>query len=444
MNQTIVLDQSSDVDRSSLRFLMIWSGQLISNIGSGLTVFALGAYVFQLTNSATIYSMILLAAFLPSLLLKPIGGTLADRMNRRKLMIIGDFGSAMGIIFIIAMMLMGVKNLSIIYFGTIISSIFVALQNPAYKASVTDLVDNRFYTKASGLLQLAESSKYLISPIIAGFLLRIMDIKEILMIDSATFVIAIFTVFLIKPNFNETNKTVPAQHFFADFLDGFWYLLMNKAIMLLISIISLVTFFIGLLQALLGPMILSFANAQTLGISQTISTSGMLLGSAFIGIFGKSNKKIQLLAFSLMFSGLFFALIGLSENIIIITLFGFLFFLALPLVNTSLDVLVRSNVANNMQGRVWSMVSLISQSGMAISFGIAGYLADHIFNPLLQPGGLLASTVGMVIGVGNGRGIGLIFMISGILVAIIAMVIGRLKVLRALEFSLGSIKDHVV
>jgi DHA3 family macrolide efflux protein-like MFS transporter len=145
-----------------------------------------------------------------------------------------------------------------------------------------------------------------------------------------------------------------------------------------------------------------------------------------------------------MFSGLFFALLGLSANIIIITLFGFLFFLVLPLVNTSLDVLVRTNVENSIQGRVWSMVSLISQLGMAISFGIAGYLADHIFNPLLQPGGLLTSTVGMIIGIGNGRGIGLIFMISGIFVAIIAILIGRLKVLRALEFGLGSIEGHVV
>lgn len=436
MNQTLVAYKSSDVDHSSLRFLMIWAGQLISGIGSGLTAFALGAYVFQLTGSATIYSMILLAAFLPSLLLKPIGGTLADRMNRRKLMIIGDFGSAIGIIFIITMMWMGVKNLWIIYFGTIVSSIFVALQNPAYKASVTDLVDKEFYTKASGLLQLSESAKFLIAPIIAGFMLRIMDIKEILMIDSATFLIAIFTVFLIKPTFTESKKAGAAQHFLGDFVEGFRYLLTKKGIMLLISIISLVAFFIGLLQALLGPMILSVSHPQIFGISQTISTTGMLLGSAFIGIFGKSNRKIRLLSFSLVFNGLFFALLGLSANIIVITLFGFLFFIALPLVNTSLDVLVRSSVDNNMQGRIWSIVSLISQLGMAISFSIAGYLADHIFNPLLQPNGLLASSVGMIIGIGNGRGIGLIFMISGIFVVIIAILIGRIKVLKELESSL--------
>ena len=433
MDQTIVA-YKADIDHSSLRFIIIWIGQLISSIGSGLTAFALGAYVFQLTGSATIYSLILLSSFLPSLLLKPIGGTLADRMNRKKLMIIGDFGSIIGIIFIIAMMFMGIKNLWVIYFGTIISSIFFALQNPAYKASVTDLIEKEFYTKASGLLQLAESAKYLISPVIAGFLLRIIDIKEILMIDAATFLIAIFTVFLIKPNFTEKNQIVITKNFMHDFMEGFRYLSNKKEIMLLISIISLVTFFIGLLQALLGPMILSFTNPQIFGISLTISTTGMLLGSVFIGIFGKYSNKIRLLSVNLMLNGLFFALIGVSANIIIITLFGFLFFLAVPLVNTSLDVLVRSHVSNDMQGRIWSMVSLISQLGMAISFGIAGYLADHIFNPLLQPNGLLASSVGMLIGVGNGRGIGLILIISGILVATLAIVIAKLKILKELEF----------
>ncbi len=114
------------------RFLIFMCGQFVSSIGSGLTAFALGIYVFQITQSATNYSLVLLASFLPSLLLKPIGGTLSDRMNRRVLMIIGDLGSAFGVLFIVFMMYKSVNELWVIYTGTIISSIFVAFQNPAY------------------------------------------------------------------------------------------------------------------------------------------------------------------------------------------------------------------------------------------------------------------------------------------------------------------------
>jgi len=75
-------------------FLLMWLGQMVSNIGSGLTAFVLGIYVFKLTQSATYFSLLMLAAWLPSLLLRPIGGTLSDRMDRRLLMILGDLGSA--------------------------------------------------------------------------------------------------------------------------------------------------------------------------------------------------------------------------------------------------------------------------------------------------------------------------------------------------------------
>jgi DHA3 family macrolide efflux protein-like MFS transporter len=414
-------------------FIIVWFGQLLSSIGSGLTAFALGIYVFQLTGSATKYSLILLATFLPSLLLKPIGGTLSDRINRKTLMMIGDLGCAAGVMFIVIMMEFGIREMWVIYLGSIISSIFYAFQNPAYKASVTDLVSKELYTKASGLMQLAESSRYLIAPIIAAFLIKIIDIKYVLIMDALTYIVAIITVFWITTLPSASLAKKSNQHFIADLIDGFHYLIKQKSIFLLICIVSFITFFIGLFQALLGPMILSFETPQAFGISQSLSTTGMLIGSFFIGVFGTSTKKIPLLSFSILIAGIFFSLIGISENIIYITIFGFLYFLVLPFINTSLDVLVRKNVANEMQGRLWAIISLISQLGMAIAFGIAGYLADSIFNPLLASNGTLASTVGAIIGSGPGRGIGLIFILSGLFVSITAIIISQIKMLKSLD-----------
>lgn len=424
MSQSAVY-YKSDTTHLSPHFLIIWIGQLLSNIGSGLSAFALGIYVFQLTGSATHYSLILLSSFLPSLLLKPIGGTLADRVNRKILMMIGDFGSAAGIAFIIAMMTLGIKDLWIFYVGTAIASFFNAFQNPAYKALVTDLVEREFYTKASGLMQVVELSKYLISPIIAGFLIKIIHIRDILYIDVLTFLAAVLTVFWINKIRSDAKPITDNHSFFRDFMNGFIYLFKKKEIFILLSIISFITFFIGLLQALLGPMILSFSNPENLGISQTISMTGMLIGSIFLSVFGKIKNRIKLLSTSLMMNGIFFSLMGIKADIFVITLFGFLFFLILPFINASLDIIVRDNVENSMQGRIWSVVSLISQLGMGIAFGIGGYLADNIFNPLLQPGGVLASSFGMIIGIGSGRGIELIFILSGLSITIIAILIRK-------------------
>jgi MFS family permease len=180
-------------------------------------------------------------------------------------------------------------------------------------------------------------------------------------------------------------------------------------------------------------MILSFADARTLGLVQSVSATGMIVSSLLIGIFSKTRKQVRLLTISLGVAGFFYALFGTSTNIFFIITAGFVFFTMLPFINTSLDVLIRTNVDNRMQGRVWSIVSLVSQFGMIISFATAGFLADKVFNPLLLPGGALASTVGRITGTGEGRGIGLMFILSGILIIATASAIIKNQSVKSLE-----------
>ena len=415
------------------RFLIIWCGQLISSIGSGLTAFSLGVYAFEKTQSATVYSLIILFAFLPSYLLKPIGGTLSDRLDRRLMMIIGDLGSAFGLVFILLMFYSGINDIWVIYLGVAASSIFVALQNPAYKASVTDLLDEDAYSKASGLMQLSESSRFLISPIVAGFLLSFMTIENILIVDICTFGFAVLAVFAVKRSVKTDKLKIKKEKFLSDFISGFKYTFSHRGLIWLLSITSVITFAVGFLQALIGPMILAFADSKTLGLIQTISASGMLVTSFLIGVFSKMKKQVSVLSISLAFAGIFYALFGTSTNVVFIISAGFLFFSTLPFVNTSLEVLIRKNVDNQIQGRVWSIVSLISQLGMIIAFAIAGILADTFFFFLFEEGGLLASSVGKIIGTGEGRGIGFMFILSGMLVFALSLIISKINLIRALD-----------
>lgn len=261
-------------------FLIIWAGQLLSKIGSGISAFALGVHLLQTTGATSAYSFLLAAAFLPAVLFAPAGGVIADRKDRRCMMAAGDLGSAFGIFFVIVILLHRPDACWPIYLGAAISSLFAALQSPAFKASVTDILDEKAYAKGSGLIQLAEASQYLIGPILAA-------------------------------------------------------------------------------------------------------------------------------------AGVFCISIGASPDAVLITCAAFCFFFTLPFVNASLEVLFRQNIANEMQGRVWSLISLITQIGVAMAFGIAGFLADHLFNPLLTPTGLLSDTVGRMIGTGPSRGSGLMVMMGG-------------------------------
>lgn len=414
-------------------FMIVWFGQLMSSIGSGLTAFALGYYAFKTTGTAAHYALVLLAAFLPGLLLKPLGGVIADRMDRRVLMVIGDAGAALGVVFIIVMMLLGIKLMWPIYMGCTISSIFIALHNPAYKASISDMLSKKQYAKASGMVQLAESARHIIAPVIAGLLLSFMQVQKVLLLDCLTFIVAIITVMWVKKNSAENAAEKSETHFWHDFMQGLYYLRERRALMTLLVLTSVVTFFIGVLQSLLGPMILSFESVKVFGVFQTIATTGLLISSIVIGMFGKSQNKIKKLILGLISVGVFFALMGVFMNIILITLFAFLLFMSLPFVNTSLDVLVRSNVDKSVQGRVWGMVSLVSQLGMVLAFAISGFIADHLFNPWLLKQGLLASSVGHLVGVGPGRGIGFVFVLSGLCLVFVALIISRVKRLRELD-----------
>lgn len=415
------------------KFLYIWIGQFISIIGTGLTIFSLGVYVYQQTNTASSYVFILICAFLPPFLLKPYGGILADRYDRRLMMIIGDVGASFGLLFIFFMMLKGDILLWHIYLGIATSSIFSAFQDPAYKALITDLLPEEQYAKASGLMQLASSAQYLISPFLAGILLTILDIKFIFLIDITTLIIASSIVIWIRKSLGVVSICPPKQSLISDFKEGVQEFTKNKGVVDLVTTTMVILFFVGLLQSLFIPMMLNLTTIKVVGTSQSIQASGILIGSLFIGLFGSKNKHVKILSISLFLAGVFFANLGVSTNVFFITMAGFMFFVTLPFINTSIEVLIRKNIENSKQGRVWSIISNVTYIGSIIAFAVGGFLADKVFNPLLEPGGILEGNLGGIIGVGSGRGIALLFIISGIMISIISFFIWQNKRIRDID-----------
>ena len=142
------------------KFLLLWSGELISSVGGGLTSFGLTVYVFSLTGSAASTALIALLAFLPNLLLGVPAGVLADRIDRRLLMMLGDGLSAIGLIYILICLLNGGAQMWQICLGVTVSSAFSSLMEPSYKATISDLLTEEEYVKASGLVSLAGSARY--------------------------------------------------------------------------------------------------------------------------------------------------------------------------------------------------------------------------------------------------------------------------------------------
>ena len=410
------------------KFLMIWSGELISSIGSGMTAFALSVYVYQTTGSATYVSLITLLAYLPTVLLSPLGGVLADRYDRRLLMIIGDLFSGLGLAYVLWNIQAGSDSMLPICIGVTFNAVFVALLEPSFRATITELLTEEEYARASGMVQIAGNAKFLISPALAGILLAVADIRLILLIDIGTFLITVTTVAIVRKSVGKAVKS-KRQSIGREMRLGFAEINKSKGIRTLIILMSFVCFFVGFLQTLTSPMVLAVSNAETVGIMESLCAVGMLLGSVFIGILGIKKNFSTVLCVAGILSGIFIALTGVNKSIFVTGAGIFLFFLALPFMNTSADVLIRKNIPNELQGRVWGIISLLSQTGTVLAYALSGVLADFVFEPLLADNGILADSIGALIG----RGIGFMLILSGICIIPAAFAIGRSRSIRSLQ-----------
>ena len=422
----------NNTGKSFGKFLLLWLGELVSAIGSGLTAFGLGVYVFGQTGKASAVALVTLLAFMPALLFGAVAGVLADRYDRRLLMVLGDSLSALGIVFILICMLRGEAQLWQICVGVAISSMFSSLLEPAYKATITDLLTREQYTKASGLVQAAGSAKYLISPILAGFLLIISGIRLLLVIDICTFFVTVLSTLVVRNGLSSKKGEQP-KSFILEFKDGFAAVSKNKGVFILVIMTSVITFFLGFLQTLSTPMILAFSDSSALGTAETVAASGMLVTSVMIGIFPIKRGYLKILSISLFCAGIFMAVFGLRESIVLICISGFLFFAMLPFANTSLDFLTRTNIDNELQGRAWGLIGVISQFGFVAAYTLSGVLADYVFHPLLLEDGALAGSVGKIIGTGSGRGTGFLIFIAGVLLCATSVILYHLKPVKKLE-----------
>ncbi len=400
------------------KFLLLWLGELISSIGGGLISFGLGVYVFRQTGSAASMAFITLLAFLPTLLLSVPAGVLADRYDRRLLMMLGDGLSALGIIYILICMLQGEASVTQIGIGVFISAVFSALLEPSYRATVSDLLTKEEFSKASGMVSIAGSARYLISPLIAGLLLSVSEVKLLLLIDIATFVLTVIVTSVVKKGIAVNQDDEEKPSFMTSMKEGLEAICAKKGLLRLIFIASIMTCFMGAFQILAEPLILSFADSLTLGTAETLCASGMLAASVFLGLFGIKKNYVRILIISLTAAGVAMVVFGLKENLVLLCVSGFLFFAMLPFANNCLDYLVRTNTDVKLQGRVWGVIGFLSQIGYVVAYGLAGILSDKIASYRQ---------------ISAGRGASYVIMGAGVLLVITALSIIPQGAIRRLE-----------
>lgn len=420
-------------ERGLRNFLLIWTGQLISGVGSRLTSFALGVWMLQTTGSTTRFALIFVAMAVPALLVLPIAGALVDRWDRRRTMIACEATSAATMLVLAGLLAAGQLAYWQIYVGVAITSLANAFLQPAYAASIPLLVDQRQLSRVNGLVQTGFAVAQVGGPLLAGVLVSTLSMPGVLALDALSFACGMVVLVLARIPRPARTQDEQGDSLLHEAATGLAYVRARPGLLGLLVVFGASNFLFGIASIAITPLVLSVADPALLGVQMAVGGSGLLLGGLVMTVWGGPRRRVVgVLGFSLL-AGASLAAHGLLPSFALLVVAGFVFFLAVPVINASNASLWQVKVPADLQGRCFAIQRILSEAAMPLGYCLAGPLAEFAFEPLMAVDGPLATTVGVWIGVGPGRGLGLMFVMLGVSMMLVAVGAWCVRAIRRVE-----------
>ncbi len=428
-------------------FTLLWLGQVTSFVGSAMTGFALGVKVFQDTGSVTRFALIGLSGAVATLAVSPFAGVIADRFNRRLVLIGAQVGSVLSNSVLLWLIVTDRLTPTHIYPLVAIGAVFGSFLWPTFGAAVTTIVNKSDFARASGMLQMGASLSAISGPLLAGLLLEPLGLAGIVRLNIVSFLIAIAILMVVRiPHVAGKGKTAanaaggappstqgtgkkPADNA----ASGWHFVKSQPGLLRLLLTFAVINFAVGMVQVLLTPLILSFSTARVLGLVAAIASSGALVGGTVMSVWGGPKRRIPVIFAIASLQGILLFIGGLQANPTLITAAAFFYLLGFPITTGSSQAIWQSKTPPEIQGRVFAVRRMVAGASIPLAQAVAGPLADKVFEPMMAKGGLLAGPLGPLIGFGPGRGIGLMYLLLGITMALGAFLLGRNRSLRSLE-----------
>ena len=424
-------------------FTIVWAGQLVSLLGTGMTQFAITIWAWQTTGTATTLALVGFFTAVPQILTSPLAGAIVDRYDRKHVMILSDLAAGLATAALLVLHSGGHLQIWHLYVISAFSGAFGAFQFPAYSATVSTMLPKEQYGRASGMIALAEAASGIVAPISAGILLNVMGIGAIMIIDILTFIVAIgalLVIYIPQPHLEETAKAERGS-IWEDSVFGFRYIFKRPGLLGLLTVFLLMNFILSFSFTLFAPMILARTGDDTLilGAVQSAFGVGGIVGGVLMSAWGGPKKKINGVIFGMAIVSLITSFFGIGRNMTLWAPTAFLVMAFLPILNGSSQAIWQSKVPPEMQGRVFATRSLIARVASPLSMAITGPLADWIFEPAMMSGGSLVPVFGWLVGTGPGAGIAVLFVVMGVFGSITSLAGYSIRSIRDLE---TLIPDH--
>ena len=405
-------------------YLMLWSTQALSALGSGMTSYALILWLYLRSGSALKTALLSVSSYAPYVIMSIFAGALSDRWNKKRTMLVCDLLAALSTVIVFLLIKADALSAWHLYALNAFNGLMNTIQQPASEVAATLLIPKGYYQKTSGLRSFSQSLNSILTPILATALFAFAGIDLVIVIDLVTFAIAFATLLLfIRIPESDVSKQEKEKLLTAAG-KGIVWLRENPLILTLILYLACINLVASVYNATLPAMLLSKPNGgeTVLGIVNTCVGIATLAGSVLATFLPVPKNRVKVISFTLlvaMSSDNFLLAFGKTPFVWCIgAILGWLF---IPLMNANLDVIFRSSIPIDMQGRVYSCRNTLQFFTIPIGFLLGGLFVDKVFEPLMaaQPAhSLLVS----LFGENKGSGAAMLFFIIGIVGVLVCLI----------------------
>ncbi len=412
-------------------FIILWLTQSLSSLGSSMTGFALVIWLYRNSGSALTASLLTVCSYAPYVLMSIFAGAISDKWNKKAVMLVCDSFAAVCTVITLVLMKTGSLAVWHLYILNALNGLMNSVQSPAADIAVTLLTPEKHYQKTSGMRSFSNSLVSILTPVFAAGVMSFAGMEGVIAFDLTTFAAAfIVLLFFIKIPQTEQNSD-NSETLLRSAKSGLIYLKSNKGILWLILFLSAINLIASMHDAALPALIISKADETAYGIVNSCVGIATILGSLAATFFPKPKSRIKVICTCLLISmSTENLLLALGNNTVIWCIGAFLGWSVIPLMSANYDVIFRSGVPKEMQGRVYSVRNTLQFFTIPLGYFLGGLLVDSVFEPLMENN--ILPFFNTLFGYGKGSGAAMLFMVLDIAGVAVCLIFERIKYIREL------------
>ena len=416
-------------------FIFLWSTQSLSHLGSAMTNFALGIWLYEKTGSALQAALLNICSYTPYVVMSIFAGALSDQWDKKKVMLVCDLIAALCTVSIFTLLKMDMLMPWHMYVLNAINGLMNTIQQPASEVAITLVTPKDQFQRASGMKSFSNSLITIMHPILATSLFAIGGMDLVIFLDLLTFVFAFVTLaFWIRiPNLTVENEE-QKDSLLKSASVGLAYLRETPLIFMLILFMAGVNLMTSAFDAVLPAYVLSCENGgkTILGLVTSCAGIATLTGSVVVTMMPAPKNRIRTIYLTMLISlSVENFLLAFSREPVTWCIGQFIGWVLVPLMSANLDVINRSTIPAHLQGRVYACRNTLQFFTIPIGLFIGGFLNDNICEPFMDSE-LSDGIWRMMFGFGSGSGAAMVLCILGIAGTIYCLIFG--KVLQKYEF----------